>query len=615
VIAALRGRGPRPAWWRRAPRAGRAAGLVAALAAALVSSGHVGSPNVFLDGAIGPYPVHVVVRPPAVIPGLAEIAIRVRPPAPPTPPTPLNNAAAAGARSEDLAALHVSAQPIEWNAGPEGAPPPDVAEPVRGEPGLYTARLWLMTASSYDIRVALQGPAGGGALAVPVSTAARRRLAMRSGMAVALVALGALLFAGVLSLVGAGMRESVLAPGELPRRRDRVRARLAMAATGLVLALALLGAKSWWDRIDAVYRAHLYQPYHVVARVLPDGPQQVLELRFADPRWRGRDWTPLVPDHGKLLHLFLIRSPGMDAFAHLHPEAVRAAHPAPAAAEDAEGLQARAVERRGTRAGDEEADAYRAALPRLPAGTYRLYADITQESGFAETLVTTVTLPAPPQPPAPFDTQRPSLAPDPDDSARLGPTLAWHPPAVSLVSPLDGGLTMTWLRPPARPLSAGREAGLRFAVRTPDGRPAPLSPYMGMLGHAVVCREDGQVFVHLHPAGTISMTAQELLARRAALPRIGSTAAPATTAGPALPGTPVMPAIPSMPAVSATAPATPTPKQMAMEMNMDPAGGERGEVSFPYEFPEPGRYRVWVQVKSAGQVLTGVFDAEVGPSG
>lgn len=542
--------------------------MLAVLAAALVSWGHVGSPNVFFEGTAGPYPMHIVVRPPAVIPGVAEVAVRVRAPLPAPPPSsssaspasprPASGGKAGGGRPaaaggrQGPAKVEVTVQPMQWDAGPEGAPPADVAQPVRGQQGLFTARLWLMTANSYDIRVAVSGPAGHGTVAVPVSTTASRRLEMRSGMAVALLALAALLFAGLLSLVGAGVRESVLIPGELPRARDRRRARLAMAATAAVLAVLLAAGKSWWDRIDAAYRQRLFKPYHVVTRLQPDGPQRVLRLIVADPRWGGPDWTPLVPDHGKLVHLFLIRTPGLDAFAHLHP--------VPAA--EGEAAAAGGV--------------FRAALPRLPAGVYRLYADITQESGFAETLTAAVRLPAPPQPPAPFDPQRPGLPPDPDDSVRVAAPVAWRPPSEATVSPLDGGLTMIWLRPVAPRLVAGRDASLHFAVRTPDGRPVPLELYMGMLGHAVICRDDGRVFVHLHPQGTVSMTAQALLAGRASL----------------------------MPMTA-----------MPMAMPMPAPGGDRGEVSFPYEFPDSGRYRIWVQVKSAGQILTGVFDVEVARSG
>jgi hypothetical protein len=42
--------------------------------------------------------------------------------------------------------------------------------------------------------------------------------------------------------------------------------------------------------------------------------------------------------------------------------------------------------------------------------------------------------------------------------------------------------------------------------------------------------------------------------------------------------------------------------------------GEPGTVTLPYAFPRPGQYRIWVQVKVMGRILTGVFDTQVSPS-
>jgi hypothetical protein len=48
-----------------------------------------------------------------------------------------------------------------------------------------------------------------------------------------------------------------------------------------------------------------------------------------------------------------------------------------------------------------------------------------------------------------------------------------------------------------------------------------------------------------------------------------------------------------------------------MDMPGMPKSDTSSEVSFPYGFPKSGLYRIFVQVKRAGRVETGVFDAQV----
>ena len=475
---------------------------------AMPARAHVGSPNVFFDGDAGPYPVRVIVRTPEVIPGLAEITVRLRDGAPGP-------------------ADQVTVQPVQWKAGIKGAPPPDRAAPVPGALGTWTAQLWLMVQSSYSVRVHVKGPAGEGVAIVPVTATPRRVLEMNRGLGFVLAGLGLFLFAGAVSIVGAAVRESVLPPGEVPDARRRNRARAVAALAGVVLALALWGGKNWWDSVDGEARESLFKPFDVETTARLDGGRPVLEMKIQD--WRQAEWSPLMPDHGKLMHMFLVREPDLDAFAHIHPVPVKS---------------------------QEE---FRAALPPLPAGKYRVYADVVHESGFPQTLVDTVTIPA--------GSGEASPSADPDDSWRTAePLRKGAPTAGPKVSLLEDGGTMLWHQ---EPLAAGRETTLRFEVRGADGQPLPLEPYMGMLSHAAISRKDGQVFVHLHPSGSINMAAQQAFAAQE-----GKGVDHSAHTGHAAHHAPSV-------------------------------------VSFPYEFPQPGRYRVWVQVKSGGKVRTGVFDTEV----
>ncbi len=84
----------------------------------------------------------------------------------------------------------------------------------------------------------------------------------------------------------------------------------------------------------------------------------------------------------------------------------------------------------------------------------------------------------------------------------------------------------------------------------------------------MILRQDASVFTHIHPLGTVSMAAQQLFVQR------DSGSAPTSSAD-ALCGKP------------------------------------SSEVRFPYAFPKSGNYRVWVQAKVAGEIVTARFDFPV----
>ena len=143
-----------------------------------------------------------------------------------------------------------------------------------------------------------------------------------------------------------------------------------------------------------------------------------------------------------------------------------------------------------------------------------------------------------------------------DDGEWMGPTSNGH---------------ITWVRD-SQPLTTKRLTMFTFRADDESGAPATdLELYMGMPGHAIFVRRDRRVFAHVHPAGSAPMAS---LALAAAPTHIGHATTPVQAGH----------------ETHATLPPT---------------------VTFPYGFPEPGDYRIFVQVKRAGRVETAAFDAHV----
>ena len=456
------------------------------------ASAHIGSPDVYFEGTAGPYPIRVVVRPPGVVPGLAEINVRLL----------------------QGQADRVSVLPVYFRAGRKGAPPPDIAERVRSDTNLFTATLWFMDSGAYSVDVNVKGPAGEGTVVVPVNSVAMTRNGMNPWFRNMLIGLGSLLFVSAVWLFGAAFCDSILEPGVALTSRLRWRKGLSMAGGAVFLATLLTVGKLWWDKEDREYRNNrLYKPTPVSAQIRFKAEQPAVQLTV-DFNNRRRS-APLISDHGKLMHLFLVREPESDAFAHLHP-----------------------VQQNG--------NTFQAALPPLPQGKYQLYADITYENGFFETLTSTVDLPTFPEsyvalwktagrsdvicssvgPSANLTNF--SVAPDMDDSWHIAREQSF----AERRSRLPDGLSMLW------------ESNLTFRLQSPEGAPLPIEPYMGMFGHAIVRHKSGSVFAHVHPVGTFSMASHQFF--------LGATNKSSHT----------------HPTNTVTV------------------------VSFPYDFPRPGAYRI-----------------------
>jgi hypothetical protein len=474
--------------------------LPLALLIVLPAHAHIGSPDTFVQATAGPYKFLLAAHPPALYPGALELDLRLNP--------------------DD----HITTATVSLD---NGAPTPIQIF----DAGTATASIWLPNAAAHTLHITVQGNPYD--LNLPDTVPPRK---VDSGTPSSWwYRLGfLLLFAISLWLV-------------LRRKRSRSSRswwQIVLLTAGCLIGSVLLFVTSvvLYGKALAYIQRKIYGSQTVLtANLTPNG---TLDLTLSNP---GRDFSTIVPDHGKLLHLFLIRQPQQDVFLHLHPQQLTPGR-------------------------------FSVPLPAMPPGTYRLFADYYLAPGGdlknAQGETPTITLDLPAQ-------FHPSAAPDPDDSIAVIPPssgvahssaasspMSWvaKSDGVQYISTIRDGYTLQLVAPATiQPLHANL---FQVTLLDPSGHPpADMALYLGMPAHTVVLRSDNSVFAHIHPGGTLPMLE-----------------APINS-------------MPDMPGMS-----------MPMDMPMPPASNT---ASIPYGFPSAGRYRLFVQMKHGPIIETAAFDLNV----
>src|ERR1700691_859931 len=194
---------------------------------------------------------------------------------------------------------------------------------------------------------------------------------MQRPLAALLFALMLLLAIGVVFIVGAIVREGNLEGGELPSDSRNRRARRAMMVTAVLVVAMLFLGKAWWgvNAADFQRRVDFFKPPPAALQLVDGHRLEIRVDRTNVPSERANLRSPaylrlneVIPDHGHLMHLFLLRVPELNAMWHLHPE--------PA-----------------------DGGAFALDLPKMPAGRYQVFADVVDPRGYPWTLVGSLDLP------------------------------------------------------------------------------------------------------------------------------------------------------------------------------------------------------------------------------
>ncbi len=405
---------------------------------------HIGEVPLVYQGSIGQYDTTVVVMPTQAVPGFTDISVKIQ--------------------NKETAIKAVSVVALKNAEALENATHILHLEAVAGENQLFAGRLQLTQVGHFNIAVTIEGEKGVFTKSVPFEAVNRSVVKVPLVYKILVFGTGIIIFFLTVILMGKIASEGFLPMGEMPSKKNKLYGVLAaLCMLGIFSLVSFNNYKISTAAIEIVSNASTpTKPlkmevvgdtvkklsFELTPEALSYGKTRV---PFKDQFTLIEDYVSdqLIPDHGKLVHLFIINL-DYSAVAHLHP----------------------------LRTHD---DTFETVIPPLPPGTYLAYADITTLSGRAITFTTQVIIPEKSEKYTPSDK---------DDSWSEGVNSDYK---IVLKN--------------TAPLVINQLEEIQFEVVDRNNKSVGIIEYMGMLGHGALLKNDNLVFAHIHPVGTASMAA------------------------------------------------------------------------------------------------------------
>ena len=333
-----------------------------------------------------------------------------------------------------------------------------IAIPVNGEEKTYSAKIMLDEYGTYIINAEIEKNGLIEISAIPINFFATNVTSLE-GKNIFIFSILTIIFLilSILILINAFTYNKKYKFKKDRKSNFKLRPYYALDIFFFILLFAYVG-KNWLNERSINMGQQNFFGLKNNVKIVDNGTNNIIEIEIVDKLWIDNKISDLIPDHGKIMHLYMI-SDDFEYLAHLHPVRLK------------------------------NKNIFYAIMPTLNENVYSLYMDITHQTGFSHTMTNSINYI---RKKIPRDVTIANPIRDPDDS--------W--------TEAGGDIKVTWENKQII-YEPEKDIPMKFKI-SKDGQPLEIETYMGMAAHAALLKADKSIFAHLHPTGTINMTSRKI---------------------------------------------------------------------------------------------------------